>query len=314
MIKLKAYLIGLAVTLLLALAPPAHATPHGPALVPTTKVQGVSDREFQCMAENIYREARDQPVNGMVAVAKVVLNRTESGDHPDHICGVVKEHRVVDGVKRCQFSWVCERRGHYGREDDAWLMSQAIAKAVLENRTLPDITGGAIFYAKCSVSPDRIQKGLVFHVRIGEHCFYREPKENEQPGGYTASAEIDSIFALVSTVSQPEKPDDLRLVVVRNVNDIRRKAHERLLGDETPEQIEPVKFKTPGEVWRSAETDVHLWGNLYVARTPLVSCVLITLIFLVMAGLSAMVVHVRNRRTEHAGSVAGHGDDGLSQP
>ncbi len=54
-------------------------------------------KDLECLATNVYREARGEPMEGQIAVAKVTLNRVYSGKYPSSICGVV--------YQKNQFSW-----------------------------------------------------------------------------------------------------------------------------------------------------------------------------------------------------------------
>jgi hypothetical protein len=61
-----------------------------------------------CLALNVYFEARNEPVEGKVAVAQVVMNRKADPRFPDTICGVVyqgqKRKRDFFPIKnKCQF-------------------------------------------------------------------------------------------------------------------------------------------------------------------------------------------------------------------
>ena len=63
--------------------------------------------ELQCLAENIYFEARGEPLNGQYAVAEVTINRLRSPYFPKTICGVVHDTRW-DPLRRrfvAHFSW-----------------------------------------------------------------------------------------------------------------------------------------------------------------------------------------------------------------
>ena len=44
-----------------------------------------------CLALNIYHEARDQSIEGQIAVAQVVLERVKSKKYPSTICEVVMQ-------------------------------------------------------------------------------------------------------------------------------------------------------------------------------------------------------------------------------
>src|SRR5215472_7293056 len=47
--------------------------------------------DLQCLAENVYFEARGEPLAGQYAVAQVTLNRTHAQNFPHTICQVVHE-------------------------------------------------------------------------------------------------------------------------------------------------------------------------------------------------------------------------------
>ena len=54
---------------------------------------------FLCLAMNVYHEAKNQPFEGQVAVAQVVLNRVEDKRFPNTICEVVEQGPVVEQVQ-----------------------------------------------------------------------------------------------------------------------------------------------------------------------------------------------------------------------
>ena len=62
------------------------------------------DAALQCLALNVYWEARSEPMQGQLAVAAVTLNRVNDPRFPDDICDVVRQGGEVR-KHRCQFSW-----------------------------------------------------------------------------------------------------------------------------------------------------------------------------------------------------------------
>ena len=56
-----------------------------------------------CLALNVYHEAKNQDVNGMFAVADVVMNRVEDHRYPNSVCEVVKQGPTRE-------SWKTNRR------------------------------------------------------------------------------------------------------------------------------------------------------------------------------------------------------------
>ena len=62
---------------------------------PALKIVRVVDlNEVQCLAENVYHEARGESIAGMLAVALVVKNRVENVRYPNTYCDVIKEGPV----------------------------------------------------------------------------------------------------------------------------------------------------------------------------------------------------------------------------
>jgi type II secretory pathway component PulM len=76
-----------------------------PARIEVIQQQETSDRQqasnLQCLAENVYFEARGEPLAGQYAVAEVTLNRTHARNFPRTICQVVHEHRWDPNRRRC---------------------------------------------------------------------------------------------------------------------------------------------------------------------------------------------------------------------
>lgn len=139
----------------------------------TPKVQ----KQVLCLANNIYFEARSEPIKGQIAVAFVTLNRVSSEFFPETICGVVKQKKG----NVCQFSWYCESRPkrQYTRHiltGEGSLQYNDIvdlATFVYANYDkLHDPTYGSLFYHADYVSPGW-RKRLDKVATIGAHIFYR---------------------------------------------------------------------------------------------------------------------------------------------
>ena len=56
-----------------------------------SKYEGTAHQQIVCLADNIYWEARNQPVRGMFAVAFVVDNRVSDKRYPDTYCEVIQQ-------------------------------------------------------------------------------------------------------------------------------------------------------------------------------------------------------------------------------
>ena len=117
-----------------------------------------STEELECLALNIYFEAGVESTAGKLAVANVTINRKNSGDYPDTICGVVKEGKHYHDKKidkryplrdRCQFSWYCDGLVDKPKKGRTWNTSLEIAEIALKKHyadILIDITDGSTHY------------------------------------------------------------------------------------------------------------------------------------------------------------------------
>ena len=128
-------------------------------------------KEWACLTEALYFEARGETVKGQFAVGEVILNRVSSPSFPDTICGVINQ-----GTGRkfaCQFTYTCDGRAEVIREPKAYEMAGKVAKMVMDGmpRTLTD---GATFYHTKAVRP-RWARGFERTASIGFHHFYKKP-------------------------------------------------------------------------------------------------------------------------------------------
>jgi len=162
---------------MLGLLFPQELPNHSPPTVQAYYQYNLIDyNQIDCLADNIYFEARSEPELGQYAVAKVTMNRVNSEIFPQNVCDVVRQER--NG--RCQFSWWCnpelrEKSTNKLIDDEVYQQIKLIA---LETYILHDEinvgTKGATFYhakyvSKKKIGVARLEKTAV----IGKHIFYR---------------------------------------------------------------------------------------------------------------------------------------------
>ena len=126
--------------------------------------------EATCLAQNIYFEARSEPVDGMLAVGHVVLNRVASKRFPNTICQVIRQGGE-QRLHRCQFSWWCDGRSDKPVNKVAWNAARVLAWFIYHGHT-EDPTDGALWYHADYVSPSW-REAFVAGPQIGRHIFYR---------------------------------------------------------------------------------------------------------------------------------------------
>ena len=132
------------------------------------------ERQLECLAMNIYREAGHENFEGKVAVAQVTMNRASHPSFPKDVCAVVFQKSVVIDRVICQFSWYCDT-AHKARpiNQSAYNESMAVAKKVLLEGFRLDVMKEALYYHANYVNP---QWNLEKIGTIGNHIFYRGKK------------------------------------------------------------------------------------------------------------------------------------------
>ncbi len=175
---------------------------------------GVSD-EIECLALNIYFEARSEPDAGRLAVGHVVMNRVSDDRYPGKVCAVVRQ----GGEKvrnRCQFSWWCDGRSDRPRDRHAWKQSKAIATRIYWGFS-DDITEGALWYHAVYVRP-AWRKILVPGRTIGRHIFYRDAAAvpaAARTGEGTGKMVLPADKAFVLEVAGADPPSETNATAVK---------------------------------------------------------------------------------------------------
>lgn len=151
-------------TLPLRAAPPKPVVQPLSALVEAQADGAALDAEATCLATAVYFESMGESLEGQLAVAQVVINRTKSGLYPTSMCGVVKQ--------KAQFSFV--RGGRFPRIDagcQAWRKAQAIAR-IAEASMAKVLPADVLWYHADYVAPGWGRR-LARVEKIGAHIFYR---------------------------------------------------------------------------------------------------------------------------------------------
>ncbi|MCM2560713.1 cell wall hydrolase [Lutimaribacter sp. EGI FJ00015] len=131
------------------------------------------DAQWQCLAEALYFEARGETVKGQFAVAEVIMNRVDSANYPDSVCGVV--HQGTGRKYACQFTYTCDGREEVIHEPSAFDRVAKVAKLMV-NGAPRVLTQGATHYHTTAVNP-RWARKFSRTARYGVHLFYRHPRE-----------------------------------------------------------------------------------------------------------------------------------------
>ena len=146
------------------------------------ETQAQDHPSVECLALNMYHEARDQGTAGLFAVSSVVINRVRDKRFPNSICGVVYQGPIRESWKRngtyfpikhrCQFSWYCDGKSDTPHNKNKYKKILDLSKAIIYNEiSYVDITDGALFYHADYITPGWA-KTKQRTTEIGDHIFY----------------------------------------------------------------------------------------------------------------------------------------------
>ena len=119
------------------------------------------DSELSCLAGAVYFESKGEPLSGQLAVANVIINRTNSGRFPHTICGVVKQPG--------QFSFIRGGAIPAIRSAAQYRTAMAIAQVAMD-KEWDNPTPGALYFHARRVSPGWARPRV---ATIGNHIFFR---------------------------------------------------------------------------------------------------------------------------------------------
>lgn len=158
---------------------PAANIQPAPLKVETRLTQELlfNQEQVNCVALNIYYEARNQTTLGQIAVSQVVFNRAKEEYWPDNICDVVKQGSYSTGTvskHRCQFSWYCDGLSDRPKDQAIWQDALHIARYSYFAWSYGyDITEGATNYHSTKVNPEwRNDRGMTYVKTVHDHHFY----------------------------------------------------------------------------------------------------------------------------------------------
>ena len=126
----------------------------------------VTDKEFECLARNIYYEAGIENRAGKVAVAQVTLNRLKSGRWGNDICSVV--------YAKAQFSWTLDKKKRWAKpKGELWNESVKVAHDFVNlGKRVKGLENSTHYHADYIPNPFWAKTKTVA-LKVGQHIFYK---------------------------------------------------------------------------------------------------------------------------------------------
>lgn len=123
-------------------------------------------RQIDCLASNIFYEARGEPERGKIAVGLATINRTKDRRYPNDICAVISQKK--------QFTWYAPSKIRSTGNtlfQEIKEMATMLYDEYYASNTYVDFVYGATHFHTKSVNPKWHGKRKT--AQIGSHLFFR---------------------------------------------------------------------------------------------------------------------------------------------
>lgn len=128
--------------------------------------QAWTAEDHVCMSKNIYFEARNESLQGQIAIALVTMRRVQDPRWPNTVCGVVYQNK--------QFSWYSDGLSDQPKNHKKFETIALIASAILSPESkMHDFTYGSTHYHADYVTPYWTEY-MIKQVTIDTHIFYND--------------------------------------------------------------------------------------------------------------------------------------------
>lgn len=125
-------------------------------------------QEVACLSQAVHGEAADQSMEGKIAVAYVIINRTKSDRFPsDDVCGVIRQKGQFSFLHSVK--WIQESNPGVRQQ-----MQDSIRASIIAiNGEKADPTHGSLYFINPKIANRTWLGNLRLTARIGDHAFYK---------------------------------------------------------------------------------------------------------------------------------------------
>ncbi len=129
------------------------------------------DKEFLCLKNALWHEARSEPEEGIRAVMSVIYNRKNHKNYPNTFCSVILQDKQFSAFNNNKELATKRLKPAKGPDEEAYTKVVNIAQEAVVGAFKPVLEPSVLWYAKHNVNK-RWMKTLKTHLIIGEHKFY----------------------------------------------------------------------------------------------------------------------------------------------
>lgn len=159
----------------LLLIPALLSIPQGfrdvPGIVGAVKSSTLTEKEKLCLRESLYFEVRNQGLEGIEAVATVILHRRDAKGYPGDVCSVVHQPKQFSYRNDLPAGASKNIQPKKALDKQALDVIDFVVDQIAAGQFVRVLPEGVLWYTTKSVK-NKWTKKLKVHAVIGEHVFY----------------------------------------------------------------------------------------------------------------------------------------------
>ena len=131
------------------------------------------NKEFMCLANTLYAEARGEPEEGIRAVMSVIYNRKKAKGYPNTFCGVILQHKQFSAFNSDKSLATKPLKPIKELDKEAYRKVSSVAQEAVQGAFKPVLDEDVLHYAHTKVKNHWTKKFERVKV-IHQHVFYKE--------------------------------------------------------------------------------------------------------------------------------------------
>ena len=131
------------------------------------------NKEFRCLVNTLYAEARSEPEEGIRAVMSVIYNRKKAKGYPNTFCGVILQDKQFSAFNSDKSLATRPLKPIRELDKEAYRKVSSVAQEAVQGAFKPILDEDVLYYAHKKVKNSWTRKFERVKV-IHQHVFYKE--------------------------------------------------------------------------------------------------------------------------------------------
>ena len=131
------------------------------------------NKEFRCLVNTLYAEARSEPEEGIRAVMSVIYNRKKAKGYPNTFCGVILQDKQFSAFNSDKSLATKPLKPIRELDKEAYRKVSSVAQEAVQGAFKPVLDEDVLHYAHTKVKNKWTRK-FERVIVLGNHSFYKE--------------------------------------------------------------------------------------------------------------------------------------------